>query len=83
MTSNRALKSISIAKPSQPLVPFKTRLTVEQLECLRSCARGISLRFERSDIVNALIAGGYAEKNVAGVVTVTAKGHEYLGTHGN
>jgi hypothetical protein len=44
---------------------------------------GDSLRFERSEIVNALIEGGYAERNVAGVVRVTARGHEYIRTHGN
>ena len=58
-----------------------TRLTGEQLECLSRCAKGISLRFERSEIVEELVAGGYAEKGVAGVVTVTAKGQEYLQTH--
>ena len=58
-----------------------TRLTGEQLECLSRCAKGISLRFERSEIVDALIAGGYAEKGLAGVVNVTAKGQEYLRTH--
>jgi hypothetical protein len=62
--------------------PFTTRLTREQLSSLRECAKGISLRFERPEIVNALIAGGYAERNVAGVVTVTAKGHKYLRAHG-
>jgi hypothetical protein len=56
-------------------------LTDEALECLSRCARGISLRFERSEIVEELVAGGYAEKGVAGVVTVTAKGQEYLQTH--
>jgi hypothetical protein len=33
------------------------------------------------EIVEELVAGGYAEKGVAGVVTVTAKGQEYLQTH--
>ncbi len=83
MTSKRGFKLVSVDKPSQPLVPFTTRLTDEQLECLRSCARGVSLRFEKSEIVNALVAGGYADKNVAGVVTVTAKGHQYLRKHGS
>jgi hypothetical protein len=61
---------------------FPARLTSEQLEALRTCAKGISLRFERLDIVNDLIAGGYAEKNIGGVITVTARGHEYLREHG-
>jgi hypothetical protein len=56
------------------------RLTDEQVASLRACARGISLRFERRDIVRALVAGGYAEENVAGVVRVTAEGHAYLRT---
>ncbi len=56
-------------------------MTSDQLERLSRCAKGISLRFEAPEIVDALVAGGYAEKGVAGVVTVTAKGHEYLRTH--
>jgi hypothetical protein len=62
---------------------FTTRLTDEQLEALSRCAKGISLRFEASKIVDALIDGGYAQKSVAGVVTVTAKGQQYLQTHAN
>jgi hypothetical protein len=61
---------------------FETRLTSEQLESLRACERGISLRFEQPEIVNALITAGYAEKNIAGVVTVTALGQEYLREYG-
>jgi predicted metal-binding protein len=53
-------------------------LTIERLECLRRCSQGISIRFESRQITNALIEGGYAERNVAGVITVTAKGLEYL-----
>ena len=81
MTLNRPLKSLSIANPSETLALHKTRLTGEQLECLSRCAKGISLRFEGSEIVDALVAGGYAETGVAGVVTVTAKGQHYLWTH--
>jgi hypothetical protein len=81
MTQPRALKSFPIAYKSQSLASFTTRLTAEQLEALRRCAKGISLRFEAWAIVNALIDGGYAEKSVAGVVTVTAKGKAYLRTH--
>ena len=55
-----------------------SRLTDEQLERLAACARGISLRFESADTVNALVEAGYAERNVAGIVTVTASGHAYL-----
>lgn len=57
---------------------FTTRLTSEQLDALRRCANGISLRFEAWAIVNALIAGGYVQAGIAGVITVTAKGEEYL-----
>jgi hypothetical protein len=57
---------------------IRQRLTTEQLRCLRRCARGISLRFEPVEIVRALVAGGYAKQGPAGVVSVTAKGLEYL-----
>ena len=59
---------------------FTSQLTREQLEALSRCAKGISLRFESSEIVDPLVASGYAEKGVAGVVKVTAKGQEYLRT---
>ena len=81
MMHNHSRKSLSFANPSQARTLHTKRLTDEALECLSRCARGISLRFERSEIVDALIAGGYAEKGVAGVVTVTAKGQQYLRTH--
>ncbi len=67
--------------PQQPFVKAVPRLTARQLESLRSCAKGVSLRFEEPAIVDALIDAGYAEKNVVGVVTVTAKGLEYLQKH--
>jgi hypothetical protein len=54
------------------------RLTREQLVSLRACAKGISLRFEKSEIVNALVAAGYAEKNIVGVIKLTASGHQHL-----
>jgi hypothetical protein len=81
MNQPRALKSVPIAYKSQSLASFTTRLKAEQLEALRRCSKGISLRFEAWPIVNALIDGGYAEKSVAGVITVTAKGEAYLRTH--
>jgi hypothetical protein len=40
----------------------------------------MSLRFEASEIVDALVSAGYAEKGVAGVITVTDKGQQYLRT---
>ena len=81
MARSPALKSSPVADHSQSLVSFTTRLTGEQLDALRRCAKGISLRFEAWVIVSALVAGGYAENGVAGVVAVTAKGEEYLRTH--
>ena len=79
--SNRAFALSPIDEPSKPISYFTTRLTNEQLEALRACARGLSLRFEKPEIVNALVSGGYAERNIAGVITVTPKGHQYLQTH--
>jgi len=81
MIHNHPPKSLSIANPSVALALHATRLTGEQLECLSRCAKGISLRFEASEFVDALILDGYAEKGVAGVVTVTVKGQQYLRTH--
>lgn len=81
MTQPSAQKSLTNADPSQSLASFTTRLTSEQLECLSRCAKGNSLRFEAPEIVGALIAGGYAQTGVAGVVTVTLKGQQYLGKH--
>jgi hypothetical protein len=83
MTHNHPLKSLSVAKASEKLASLKTHLTDEQVECLRRCAKGISLRFERLEIVDALVAGGYAEKSVGGIVTVTAQGQQYLRTYGS
>jgi hypothetical protein len=81
MTQSPALKSSPVADQSRSLVSFTTRLTDEQLEALRRCAKDISLRFEAWAIVNALVAGDYVEIRAAGVVTVTAKGEEYLRTY--
>ncbi len=64
------------------LVPT-IQLTSEQLECLRRCARGISLRFDEPADVDALVAAGYAKQGVARVVTMTAKGLHYLQMHAN
>ena len=81
MPNIHAKNSLSISNPAENLALLKTHLTDEQLECLRRCARGISLRFDRLEIVDALVAGGYAEKGVAGVVRVTAEGQQYLWSH--
>ena len=83
MTQHAATKLSPIANHSQSVAPFRRHLTSEQLEALSRCAKGISLRFDATEIVNALIAGGYAAKGVAGtgVITVTAEGHRYLQKH--
>lgn len=77
MNANDLLKS-SIDSHWPDPTPFTRELTDEQLSRLRQCAKGISLRFEKAEIVNALIAAGYAERNVDGVITVTTKGRRYL-----
>jgi hypothetical protein len=56
----------------------KTYLTTEQLKALSLCAKGISLRFDEPAIVDALVAGGYITKNVAGVFNISAEGLRYL-----
>ena len=81
MTQPSAVKSSPVANNSQSVASFTTHLTSEQLHALTRCARGISLRFDALQIIEALIAGGYAKKGVAGVVTVTAEGHKYLQKH--
>jgi predicted metal-binding protein len=81
MTNIHAPKSLSITEPSETLALLETHLKAEQLECLSRCARGISIRFEGLEIVDALVAAGCAEKGVAGVVTVTVKGQQYLRTY--
>jgi hypothetical protein len=53
-------------------------LTLEQVECLGRCARALSIRFESSQTIKALIDGGYVNRGVAGVITVTRKGQECL-----
>ncbi len=80
MTHEQALGSLLTAAALPPAA-FTAFLTDEQLESLGRCAKGVSLRFEASNIVDALVAGGYVVEGVGRVVTVTAKGHEYLRTH--
>ena len=81
MIHNHLPKSLSIPDRSEAVAVHAARLTGEQLECLSRCAKGISLRFEKLEIVDALVVGGYADKGVAGVVTVTARGNQYLRMH--
>ena len=56
-------------------------LTDEQLERLKRCADGNTLRYEPSEIVAVLVAGGYAKEGIARVVKVTPKGQQYLRAH--
>jgi hypothetical protein len=58
-----------------------TSLTDEQLDRLRRCANGNTLRFESTAIVAALVSAGYATEGAGCVVTVTPKGHRYLRMH--
>ena len=53
-------------------------LSLEQFECLKRCARGLSIRFESWETITALVDGGYAERGLAGVITTTVKGLQYL-----
>jgi len=62
-------------------IPTKVRLTQKQLQALRACSKGISLRFEEWEIVNALVECGFAAMNAAGVIRVTEEGHRYLRSH--
>ena len=51
-------------------------LTSEQLDSLRRCANGNTLRFESSEIVAVLVAAGYAKEGIGRVVTMTASGQQ-------
>jgi hypothetical protein len=83
MKNSPGQKSLRIAYLSQSVASLTPRLTGKQLAALGRCAKGVTLRFEASDTVNALVAGGYARQSVAGVVTVTPRGEEYLRAHTN
>jgi len=41
---------------------FSTRLNDKQREALRACANGISLRFEKTEIVQALLAVAMSQR---------------------
>lgn len=63
-----------------PSATAASQLTDAQLVRLYKCANGNTLRFESASIVDALVATGYAKEGVGRVVTVTAKGQQYLCT---
>lgn len=67
----------------ESVVSLYPQLTGEQRDCLTRCSNGLTLRFERSELVDPLIDNGYAERGLAGVVTVTARGQEYLKRYGS
>ena len=69
------------SRPTSSAPQMMPRLTDEQLDRLRRCANGNTLRFESTAIVSALVAAGYATEGAGCVVTVTPKGHRYLQTH--
>jgi hypothetical protein len=69
------------SQPTSTVPQAMAQLTDEQLDRLRRCANGNTLRFESTAIVSALVAAGYATEGVGCVVTVTPKGHRYLQTH--
>jgi hypothetical protein len=71
----------STARRNALVVVPTIQLTPEQVECLRRCARGISLRFDEPADVDALVAAGLVKQGIARVVTMTAKGLRYLQTH--
>ena len=80
MPQDHALISAPVANRFQQLPTSVTPLTDVQLDRLNRCASGNTLRFEASGIVDALVAGGYAKQGIGRVVTVTAKGQQYLRT---
>lgn len=81
MTQDFTSTSVPVANPFHELAAFTTHLTDVQLDRLNRCANGNTLRFEASSIVGALVAAGYAKEGIGRVVTVTAKGEQYLLTH--
>jgi hypothetical protein len=81
MSNNSALNSLPCGRPSETHSRVRAQLSTEQVECLSRCAAGISLRFEAWEIVNVLVAGGYVEQQVAGVIAITPLGKECLRSH--
>ena len=70
---------VAMLLPYQPATTAHAiHLSDDQLRALRSCSKGISLRFEEWATVNALLLAGFVEKNPAGVIRLTKEGREYL-----
>ena len=78
LMQNHTSTSPSIAGSFGPPPTAARHLTDVQLVRLRWCANGNTLRFESASIVDALVEAGYAKQGIGRVVTVTARGHQYL-----
>ena len=82
MTHDTAPAWSPTADPTQLRATFAdTPQASEELERLRRCANGNTLRFEASTVVEPLVAGGYAKQGIGRVVKLTPKGQEYLRAH--
>jgi hypothetical protein len=82
VTQDLTLPSLPVVSTFYPsAISSTSQLTDAQLVRLYKCANGNTLRFEAASIVDALVASGYAKEGVGRVVTVTAKGQQYLRTH--
>ena len=78
ITLDRTPPSLPLVSTFYPTATSTSQLTDAQLVRLYKCANGNTLRFESETIVDALVASGYAKEGVGRVVTVTAKGQQYL-----
>lgn len=83
LASQQCALTQGLSSPVETSPQVTPRLTEEQLDRLRRCANGNTLRFESSEIVDALVASGYAKEGVGRVVTVTPTGHQYLANEAN
>ena len=78
MPQDRTSMSLPVASSFLQRATSAKQLTDMQLVRLRWCANGNTLRFEAASIVDALVDAGYAKQGIGRVVTVTAKGQQYL-----
>lgn len=78
---DQPLTPVSDGRVGSSQSPARTQgLNEEQIACLRRCADGNTLRFEALELVDAIVAAGYAQKSMMGVVTLTPEGQVYLAT---
>ena len=80
ITLDRTPSSLPVVNAFYASATSASQLTDAQLVRLYKCANGNTLRFESASIVDALVASGYAREGVGRVVTLTAKGQQYLRT---